>query len=46
MIELACGDHGEEKIDVMVEGTENGRSLQWFSDPGTLAYHKPPRRCK
>ncbi|XP_033213032.1 ATP-binding cassette sub-family G member 4-like [Belonocnema kinseyi] len=30
VIELACGEYGEDKIEPLVAGTENGRSLQWF----------------
>ncbi|XP_050548541.1 ATP-binding cassette sub-family G member 4 [Daktulosphaira vitifoliae] len=34
VIELACGEHGEDKIDKMVKYIENGRSLTWskFND--------------
>ncbi|XP_047001466.1 ATP-binding cassette subfamily G member 4 [Schistocerca americana] len=46
VIELACGDYGEDKIDRLVEGTENGRTLQWFAEPEALAYQKPPRRSR
>ncbi|KAJ9584329.1 hypothetical protein L9F63_021329 [Diploptera punctata] len=30
VIELACGEHGQEKIDKMVVCTQNGNSLTWF----------------
>ncbi|KAK7788384.1 hypothetical protein R5R35_006557 [Gryllus longicercus] len=43
VIELACGDYGDDEIDKMVQGSENGRNLQWFKDPEKLAYHKPKR---
>ena len=33
MIELASGEYEQEKIDKMVKGSENGRSLQWFVPP-------------
>ncbi|PNF38654.1 ATP-binding cassette sub-family G member 1 [Cryptotermes secundus] len=33
VIELACGEYGQEKIDRMVEGTDNGRSETWFQLP-------------
>lgn len=29
MIELACGDHGKDKIDKMVKEIENGQCLVW-----------------
>ncbi|PSN47140.1 hypothetical protein C0J52_17450 [Blattella germanica] len=34
VIELACGEYGQEKIDKMVTGTDNGRCLTWFRPPG------------
>jgi hypothetical protein len=30
---LACGEYGQEKIDRMVAGTDNGRSETWFQLP-------------
>ncbi|XP_034242718.1 ATP-binding cassette sub-family G member 4 [Thrips palmi] len=32
VIELACGEHGEDKIDMLVAGTENGKSSRWFEN--------------
>ncbi|KAJ1527012.1 hypothetical protein ONE63_008556 [Megalurothrips usitatus] len=32
VIELACAEHGEDKIDVLVAGTENGKSARWFEN--------------
>nr|CAD7459474.1 unnamed protein product [Timema tahoe] len=37
VIELACGEYGEEQIDRMTEGTGNGRNLQWFENGSALA---------
>jgi hypothetical protein len=34
VIELACGEYGQEKVDKMVEGTDNGRCLSWFVPDG------------
>lgn len=36
MIELACGEHGKDKIDTLIMGSQNGRNLQWFDNPETL----------
>ena len=36
VIELACGEYGEDKIEALVQGTENGRSLKWFDNPNAL----------
>jgi len=33
IIELACGEYGEDKIDIMVEEMMNGECLDWFEDP-------------
>jgi len=30
VIELASGEYGEDKIDILVAGTENGKSTSWF----------------
>ncbi|XP_012266504.1 ATP-binding cassette sub-family G member 4 [Athalia rosae] len=32
VIELACGEHGEDKIDTLVGAMQNGRSIQWFTN--------------
>lgn len=29
MIELACGDHGTDKIEKMANEIENGKCLEW-----------------
>lgn len=36
VIELACGEYGIEKIDRMVNETDNGRSHRWFDKPEFL----------
>lgn len=36
VIELASGEYGQEKIDKMVTGSENGRSLTWFVPPDSF----------
>lgn len=36
VIELACGEHGKEKILTLVNGTQNGRSIQWFENADQL----------
>lgn len=36
MIELASGEYGQDSIDKMVTGSENGRSLTWFVPPDSL----------
>lgn len=41
-IELACGEHGEEKIETMVVATENGRKLDWFENRDELTVPKYP----
>jgi hypothetical protein len=33
---LACGEYGEDKIETLVQGTQNGRSLKWFDNPSAL----------
>ncbi|XP_073989553.1 ATP-binding cassette sub-family G member 4 isoform X2 [Rhodnius prolixus] len=50
VIELACGEHGKEKILTLVNGTQNGRSIQWFENADQLpptshveVSHKSPR---
>ncbi|KAK3927886.1 ATP-binding cassette sub-family G member 4 [Frankliniella fusca] len=32
VIELACGEHGEDRIDTLVAGTDNGKSQRWFEN--------------
>ncbi|XP_043485749.1 ATP-binding cassette sub-family G member 1 [Polistes fuscatus] len=32
MIELACGDYGDDKLTILINNSENGRNLQWFEN--------------
>lgn len=32
VIELSSGEYGEDKIETLVLGCENGKSLKWFQD--------------
>ncbi|XP_066908513.1 ATP-binding cassette sub-family G member 4 [Halyomorpha halys] len=50
VIELACGEYGRDKIETLVQGTLNGRSIRWFKDADQLpptnhveVSHKSPR---
>jgi hypothetical protein len=36
VIELASGEYGQDNVDKMVKGSENGRSLTWFVPPDSL----------
>lgn len=36
VIELACGEYGHDKVDLMIKATENGRSLTYFENPESL----------
>jgi hypothetical protein len=36
VIELASGEYGQDNVDKMVKGSENGRSLTWFIPPDSL----------
>ncbi|XP_036141387.1 ATP-binding cassette sub-family G member 4 isoform X2 [Monomorium pharaonis] len=36
IIELACGEYGDDKIDTLIMGSQNGRNLQWFDNPEVL----------
>ena len=36
VIELACGEYGNDKIETLVQGTQNGRSHKWFDNPAAL----------
>lgn len=37
MIELACGDHGNDKIGIMAKEIENGKCLVWTGISDLLA---------
>jgi len=50
IIELACGEHGLDKIDILVKGTHNGRTIAWFHDAENIQHtdhverpHRSPR---
>ncbi|XP_012165300.1 ATP-binding cassette subfamily G member 4 isoform X1 [Bombus terrestris] len=36
VIELACGEYGDDKIAMLISGSENGKSTQWFQNTDTL----------
>ncbi|XP_026672320.1 ATP-binding cassette sub-family G member 4 isoform X2 [Ceratina calcarata] len=36
VIELACGEYGEDKLPLLISGSENGKNLQWFENPESL----------
>lgn len=36
VIELACGEYGEDKLPLLISGSENGKNLQWFENSGSL----------
>ncbi|XP_032665790.1 ATP-binding cassette sub-family G member 4 [Odontomachus brunneus] len=36
IIELACGEYGEDKIETLITASQNGRNLQWFDNPKAL----------
>ncbi|KAJ8688399.1 hypothetical protein QAD02_024194 [Eretmocerus hayati] len=36
VIELACGEYGEDKIEALIQGSQNGRSDKWFDNPNAL----------
>ncbi|XP_045768108.1 ATP-binding cassette subfamily G member 4 [Maniola jurtina] len=36
IIELACGEYGEDKIGLLTTKAENGRELTWLDDPQSI----------
>lgn len=36
VIELACGEYGADKVDIMVKATQNGTSMAYFDRPDLL----------
>ncbi|CAB3223859.1 unnamed protein product [Arctia plantaginis] len=36
IIELSCGEYGHDKIELMSNKSENGRSLEWFDDSSSI----------
>ncbi|XP_076169704.1 ATP-binding cassette sub-family G member 4 isoform X2 [Ptiloglossa arizonensis] len=43
VIELACGEYGEDKISLLISGSQNGKSLQWFENSDALVDAKDLR---
>lgn len=41
MIELACGEYGDDKIDTLVAATQNGRSVQWCDNFEQITTYPP-----
>ncbi|VEN48976.1 unnamed protein product [Callosobruchus maculatus] len=37
VIELSCGEYGNDKIDTMIRATSNGKNLSYFKEPDKLA---------
>lgn len=33
---MACGEYGEDKIQILTTKAENGRALSWFDDPDSM----------
>ncbi|KAK6620945.1 hypothetical protein RUM43_011244 [Polyplax serrata] len=42
VIELACGEYGEDKIQKMVMATENGKNVSWYENPMEMTVPKYP----
>ncbi|XP_026315469.1 ATP-binding cassette sub-family G member 4 [Hyposmocoma kahamanoa] len=36
VIELACGEYGDDKIQILTTKSENGRALNWFEHPNSI----------
>lgn len=36
IIELACGEYGKDKVDMLINASQNGRNLKWFENPEAL----------
>ncbi|XP_075151469.1 ATP-binding cassette sub-family G member 4 [Haematobia irritans] len=36
IIELACGEYGQDKVDILKSAAENGNSLTWFNNPDSI----------
>lgn len=46
MIELACGDHGNDKIEKMAKEIENGKCLTWTGHSDSLTMNDAPSGIK
>lgn len=36
VIELACGEYGNDKIEILKLATQNGKNLSWFDEPNQI----------
>lgn len=36
VIELACGEYGEDKIALLISSSGNGNNMQWFGNADAL----------
>ncbi|XP_055387356.1 ATP-binding cassette sub-family G member 4 [Condylostylus longicornis] len=36
IIELACREYGEDKVDYLCKEMQNGRNIEWFEDPSKI----------
>lgn len=41
VIELACGEYGDDKIDTLVAATQNGRLVQWCDNFEQITTYPP-----
>ncbi|KAL6430152.1 hypothetical protein ACFW04_007724 [Cataglyphis niger] len=46
IIELACGEYGEDKIDTLRNGSQNGSNWQWFENSADLMDAKSLRATR
>ncbi|KMQ92948.1 atp-binding cassette sub-family g member 4 [Lasius niger] len=46
IIELACGEYGEDKLDMLINGSQNGSNLQWFENSADLMDAKSLRAAR
>ncbi|XP_075224132.1 ATP-binding cassette sub-family G member 1 [Lycorma delicatula] len=46
IIELACGEYGEDKINSLVIGTENGQCVRWFANGDITSSNNIPAAPK
>lgn len=40
VIELASGEYGEDKIEALVSGCDNGKNFKWFENPALTSGSK------
>ncbi|KAI8119325.1 ATP-binding cassette sub-family G member 4 [Lucilia cuprina] len=36
IIELACGEYGQDKVETLISASENGNCLTWFNNPDSI----------